>query len=144
MASATWADRVPSAIPGHQPSVSPSVTRSPSLGIPSQLPQLPLVPLAIRLITEKAMEIGDSGTEEEKKIVKKMIIVGLWCIQMKPVNRPAMSEVVEMLEGDMESLQLPPNPVLNLDEKPINTCGESSSMSDYSTESISLVENAYN
>uniref|UniRef100_A0A6N2MPP5 Serine-threonine/tyrosine-protein kinase catalytic domain-containing protein n=1 Tax=Salix viminalis TaxID=40686 RepID=A0A6N2MPP5_SALVM len=90
------------------------------------------------------MEIGDSGSEEEKKIVKKMIIVGLWCIQMNPMNRPAMNEVVEILEGDVESLQLPPNPVLNLDEKPINTCGESSSMSDYSTESASLVENAYN
>ncbi|KAJ6917390.1 hypothetical protein NC652_019677 [Populus alba x Populus x berolinensis] len=64
---------------------------------------------------EKAIEIGDGSTEEEKKIVKKMIIVGLWCIQMNPMNRPAMNEVVEMLEGDMESLQLPPRPVLNLE-----------------------------
>ena len=93
---------------------------------------------------EKAVEIGDGGTEEEKKIVKKMIIVGLLCIQMNPMNRPAMNEVVEMLEGDVESLQLPPKPFLNLYEKPMNTCGESSSMSDYSTESVSLVENAYN
>jgi interleukin-1 receptor-associated kinase 1 len=93
---------------------------------------------------EKAIEIGDGGTEEEEKIVKKMIIAGLWCIQMNPLNRPAMNEVVEMLEGDMESLQLPPRPVLNIDEKPMNTGGESSSMSDYSTESVSLIENAYN
>nr|XP_034892570.1 rust resistance kinase Lr10-like isoform X2 [Populus alba] len=93
---------------------------------------------------EKAIELGDGSTEEEKKIVKKMIIVGLWCIQMNPMNRPAMNEVVEMLEGDIESLQLPPTPVLNLDEKPMNTGGESSSMSDYSSESVSLVENAYN
>ncbi|XP_034892630.1 rust resistance kinase Lr10-like [Populus alba] len=91
---------------------------------------------------EKAIEIGDGGTEEEKKIAKKMIIAGLWCIQMNPLNRPAMNGVVEMLEGDMESLQLPPRPVLNLDEKPMNTGGESSSMSDYSTESVSLIENA--
>jgi interleukin-1 receptor-associated kinase 1 len=55
-----------------------------------------------------------------------------------------MNEVVEMLEGDMESLQLPTRPVLNIDEKPMNTGGESSSMSDYSTESVSLIENAYN
>ena len=95
-----------------------------------------------RVSNEKAIEIGDGSSQEEKKIVKKMIIVGLWCIQMKPVNRPAMNEVVEMLGGDVESLQLPPNPVLNLNEKPINTSGESSSMSDYSTESVSLVENA--
>ncbi|KAL9377568.1 hypothetical protein Peur_028903 [Populus x canadensis] len=93
---------------------------------------------------EKATEIGDGGTEEEEKIVKKMIIAGLWCIQMNPLNRPAMNEVVEMLEGDMESLQLPPTPVLYRDEKPMNTCGESSSMSDYSSESLSLIENAYN
>ncbi|XP_061950408.1 LEAF RUST 10 DISEASE-RESISTANCE LOCUS RECEPTOR-LIKE PROTEIN KINASE-like 2.1 [Populus nigra] len=93
---------------------------------------------------EKAIEIGDGGTEEEEKIVKKMIIVGLWCIQMNPLNRPAMNKVVEMLEGDMKSLQLPPRPVLNLDEKPMNTCGESSSMSDYSSESVNLIENAYN
>jgi interleukin-1 receptor-associated kinase 1 len=93
---------------------------------------------------EKAIEIGDGGTEEEEKIVKKMIIAGLWCIQMNPMNRPAINEVVEMLEGDMESLQLPPKPVLNLYEKPMSTCGESSSMSDYSTGSVSLIENAYN
>jgi interleukin-1 receptor-associated kinase 1 len=93
---------------------------------------------------EKAIEIGDGGTEEEEKIVKKMIIAGLWCIQMNPMNRPAMNEVVEMLEGDMESLQLPPKPVLNLYEKPLSTCGESSFMSDYSTGSVSLIENAYN
>nr|XP_034897813.1 LEAF RUST 10 DISEASE-RESISTANCE LOCUS RECEPTOR-LIKE PROTEIN KINASE-like 2.1 [Populus alba] len=93
---------------------------------------------------EKAIEIGDGGTEEEKKIVKKMVIAGLWCIQMNPLNRPAMNLVVEMLEGDIESLQLPPKPALNVDEKPMNTCGESSSMSDYSSESISLIENAYN
>ncbi|KAG6768636.1 hypothetical protein POTOM_027559 [Populus tomentosa] len=89
-----------------------------------------------RVSNEKAIEIGDGSTEEEKKIVKKMIIVGLWCTQMNPMNRPAMNEVVEMLEGDIESLQLPPRPVLNLDEKPMNTGGESSSMSDYSTESL--------
>uniref|UniRef100_A0A6N2MQR1 Protein kinase domain-containing protein n=1 Tax=Salix viminalis TaxID=40686 RepID=A0A6N2MQR1_SALVM len=87
---------------------------------------------------EKALEIGDGGTEEEKKVVKKMIIVGLWCIPMNPMNRPAMNEVVEMLEGDVESLQLPPKPFLNLYEKPMNICGESSYMSDYSAESVSL------
>ncbi|XP_052310336.1 rust resistance kinase Lr10-like [Populus trichocarpa] len=29
---------------------------------------------------EKAIDIGDGGTEEEQKIVKKMVIAGLWCI----------------------------------------------------------------
>jgi serine/threonine protein kinase len=57
------------------------------------------------------IEIEDT-TEEEKKIVKKMIIVALWCIQLKPNDRPTMSKVVEMLEGDVESLEIPPKPLL--------------------------------
>ncbi|CAJ1971754.1 unnamed protein product [Sphenostylis stenocarpa] len=48
-------------------------------------------------------------TEEEKKIVKKMMIVALWCIQMKPNDRPSMNKVVEMLEGDIEDLEIPEN-----------------------------------
>lgn len=91
----------------------------------------------------KAIEIGDDATEEESKIVKKMIMVGLWCIQMKPMDRPTMKNVVEMLEGDLENLQLPPKPVFNVDETPTNIEGESSSLSGDSTESTSLVENAY-
>ncbi|PRQ32583.1 putative glycerophosphodiester phosphodiesterase, protein kinase RLK-Pelle-LRK10L-2 family [Rosa chinensis] len=59
----------------------------------------------------KEIEIGDA-TEDEMKIIKKMIIVALWCIQMKPIERPSMSKVVEMLEGEIESLQIPPKPFL--------------------------------
>ncbi|XP_040866996.1 rust resistance kinase Lr10 isoform X3 [Glycine max] len=51
-------------------------------------------------------------TKEEKKMVKKMIIVALWCIQLKPNDRPSMNEVVEMLEGDIENLEIPPKPTL--------------------------------
>ncbi|KAK2453211.1 LEAF RUST 10 DISEASE-RESISTANCE LOCUS RECEPTOR-LIKE PROTEIN KINASE 2.1 [Trifolium repens] len=60
---------------------------------------------------EGDIEIKDT-TEEEKKIVKKMIVVALWCIQLKPNDRPTMSRVVEMLEGDVESLEIPPKPLL--------------------------------
>jgi interleukin-1 receptor-associated kinase 1 len=91
----------------------------------------------------KAIEIGVDATEEESKIVKKMIMVGLWCIQMKPMDRPTMKNVVEMLEGDLENLQVPPKPVFNVDETPTNIEGESSSLSGDSSESTSLVENAY-
>ncbi|KAJ1379321.1 Serine/threonine-protein kinase, active site [Sesbania bispinosa] len=52
----------------------------------------------------------ENTTEEDKKILKKMIIVALWCIQMKPCDRPSMNKVVELLEGDVESLQMPPKP----------------------------------
>ncbi|XP_042454292.1 LEAF RUST 10 DISEASE-RESISTANCE LOCUS RECEPTOR-LIKE PROTEIN KINASE-like 2.3 [Zingiber officinale] len=36
-----------------------------------------------------------------KEITKKMMIVGLWCIQIKPENRPSISMVVTMLEGSI-------------------------------------------
>jgi serine/threonine protein kinase len=36
----------------------------------------------------------EEATDEEKKIGKKIIIVALWCIQMKPSDRPSMNKVV--------------------------------------------------
>ncbi|XP_021818148.1 rust resistance kinase Lr10-like isoform X1 [Prunus avium] len=54
----------------------------------------------------------DDATEEEKKIIKKMIIAALWCIQLKPSDRPSMNKVIEMLEGEVECLQLPPKHLL--------------------------------
>ncbi|XP_072093709.1 LEAF RUST 10 DISEASE-RESISTANCEUS RECEPTOR-LIKE PROTEIN KINASE-like 2.4 isoform X3 [Arachis hypogaea] len=50
---------------------------------------------------------------EEDDVVKKMTMVGLWCIQPIPNDRPTMSRVVEMLEGSMNSLEMPPRPVLS-------------------------------
>ncbi|KAG6715355.1 hypothetical protein I3842_05G247800 [Carya illinoinensis] len=55
----------------------------------------------------------ENGTEEEKKIAKQVIVVALWCIQMKPTDRPSMNKVVEMLEGSIENLQIPPKPFLS-------------------------------
>uniref|UniRef100_A0A6N2LK27 Protein kinase domain-containing protein n=1 Tax=Salix viminalis TaxID=40686 RepID=A0A6N2LK27_SALVM len=54
----------------------------------------------------------EDATEHEKKTTTKMIIVVLWCIQLKPVDRPSMHKVVEMLESDVESLRMPPKPFL--------------------------------
>ncbi|KDP42826.1 hypothetical protein JCGZ_23768 [Jatropha curcas] len=73
------------------------------------------------------LEVEDA-TEEENKIARKMIITGLWCIQMKPSDRPPMNKVIEMLEGDLENLQLPPRPVLYPAESFAKDEGESSSM----------------
>ncbi|KAL6276511.1 hypothetical protein ACE6H2_020112 [Prunus campanulata] len=69
------------------------------------------------------IEIGDDATDEEKKIVKKMMMVGLWCIQMKPIERPSMNKVVEMLEGEIESLQMPPRPFLHPQQIPTDEVG---------------------
>ncbi|EOA25155.1 hypothetical protein CARUB_v10018466mg [Capsella rubella] len=56
---------------------------------------------------------GDSIiTDEEEKIAKKLVLVALWCIQMNPSDRPPMIKVIEMLEGNLEALQVPPNPFL--------------------------------
>ncbi|XP_077244661.1 LEAF RUST 10 DISEASE-RESISTANCE LOCUS RECEPTOR-LIKE PROTEIN KINASE-like 2.1 [Tasmannia lanceolata] len=52
-------------------------------------------------------------TEEEEKTARKMILVGLWCIQTDPANRPSMNRALEMLEGTLESLQMPPKPFLS-------------------------------
>uniref|UniRef100_A0A6N2K7D5 non-specific serine/threonine protein kinase n=1 Tax=Salix viminalis TaxID=40686 RepID=A0A6N2K7D5_SALVM len=60
----------------------------------------------------KCIEVQEDATEHEKKTTKKMIIVALWCIQLKPNDRPSMHKVVEMLESDVESLQKPTKPFL--------------------------------
>ncbi|RVW57745.1 Rust resistance kinase Lr10 [Vitis vinifera] len=59
----------------------------------------------------EAIEIGDAK-EEDMKYILKMIMVALWCVQMKPMDRPSMSKALEMLEGDVELLQMPPKPTL--------------------------------
>ena len=56
---------------------------------------------------EKRIHIDDEG---DAKIAKKLAIVGLWCIQWHPVDRPSMQMVVQMLEGDQDRLPIPPNP----------------------------------
>ncbi|XP_012856969.1 PREDICTED: probable receptor-like protein kinase At1g67000 [Erythranthe guttata] len=48
--------------------------------------------------------------EEGNSIARKLSIVGLWCIQWCPTDRPSMKVVVQMLEGECDDLTLPPNP----------------------------------
>ncbi len=47
----------------------------------------------------------------------------------KPCNRPPMNKVLDMLEGDLESLELPPRPALYPAESMNMDGGESSSIS---------------
>ncbi|XP_073006719.1 rust resistance kinase Lr10-like isoform X1 [Typha latifolia] len=58
------------------------------------------------------MGMGDAS-DDEKGIAKKLVIVALWCIQMNPVDRPSMSKVIEMLEGNLEDLDMPQRPFLS-------------------------------
>ena len=50
---------------------------------------------------------------ETIEIVRKMIVVGLWCIQVLPTDRPTMTRVVEMLECSTSNLELPPKVLLS-------------------------------
>nr|XP_034889458.1 LEAF RUST 10 DISEASE-RESISTANCE LOCUS RECEPTOR-LIKE PROTEIN KINASE-like 2.7 isoform X2 [Populus alba] len=61
----------------------------------------------------KISTLHGGTTEEEEEIVEKMIFVGLWCIQTIPSHRPSMTKVVEMFEGSLQSLQIPPRPFLS-------------------------------
>ncbi|KAF3431901.1 hypothetical protein FNV43_RR26637 [Rhamnella rubrinervis] len=63
-----------------------------------------------RLELDEELGLKRIMNEVEKIEVKKMIIVSLLCVQANPSNRPAMSKVIEMLEGTLGSLQMPPKP----------------------------------
>ncbi|KAJ6868512.1 hypothetical protein NC651_033555 [Populus alba x Populus x berolinensis] len=63
--------------------------------------------------------IGDDGFElngvtnaEQSDIVRQIAIVGLWCILTNPSDRPSMRKVIEMLEGPLGALKIPPKPRL--------------------------------
>ncbi|KAL6190346.1 hypothetical protein ACLB2K_036744 [Fragaria x ananassa] len=66
-----------------------------------------------RLELDEELGLHGIRSEEDKARARKLIIVSLWCIQTDPSNRPAMREVIEMLEGSVESLKIPPKPYLS-------------------------------
>jgi len=61
------------------------------------------------LIEDKDVRVNIDN-EGDVRIAKKLALVGLWCIQWNPVDRPSMKTVVQMLEGDGENLIAPPAP----------------------------------
>ncbi|KAM3197752.1 hypothetical protein ACQJBY_073059 [Aegilops geniculata] len=71
-----------------------------------------------RLNEQEAGEIAI--VDDMHELEKKLCIIGLWCIQMKSHDRPTMSEVIEMLEGGADSLQMPSRPFF-CDEGHIHT-----------------------
>eukprot|EP00262_Sarcandra_glabra_P022075 TRINITY_DN960_c0_g2_i1.p1 TRINITY_DN960_c0_g2~~TRINITY_DN960_c0_g2_i1.p1 ORF type:complete len:648 (+),score=54.70 TRINITY_DN960_c0_g2_i1:68-2011(+) len=68
----------------------------------------------------------ENMTGHEDEIARKLCLVGLWCIQMKPSNRPSMSKVIEMLEGGTNDLQMPPKPFLCSSPQQISAIDECS------------------
>uniref|UniRef100_A0A0E0JDT4 Protein kinase domain-containing protein n=1 Tax=Oryza punctata TaxID=4537 RepID=A0A0E0JDT4_ORYPU len=55
---------------------------------------------------------------ENEEIARKITLVGLWCIQTAPGNRPSMSKVIEMLEKNINELEMPPKPILSCPAAP--------------------------
>ncbi|XP_078175330.1 LEAF RUST 10 DISEASE-RESISTANCE LOCUS RECEPTOR-LIKE PROTEIN KINASE-like 2.5 [Carex rostrata] len=64
-----------------------------------------------RLVEGSSLQTCDVSIETGE-IAKKMGMVGLWCTQTSPVNRPSMNIVVEMLEKSLGELEMPPKPYL--------------------------------
>ncbi|XP_057803920.1 LEAF RUST 10 DISEASE-RESISTANCE LOCUS RECEPTOR-LIKE PROTEIN KINASE-like 2.8 isoform X2 [Salvia miltiorrhiza] len=66
---------------------------------------------------EKAEENNgnDDENESRKSLVHKMTIVALWCIQIRPDDRPSMHKVLEMLEADVKHLHIPDYPPQSAD-----------------------------
>ncbi|PIA58857.1 hypothetical protein AQUCO_00400006v1, partial [Aquilegia coerulea] len=63
-----------------------------------------------RLVSNMDLELYGITTPEEEQTARKMILVGLWCVQTDPTVRPQMSEVVQMLKGSLQTLQIPSRP----------------------------------
>ncbi|XP_052119122.1 LEAF RUST 10 DISEASE-RESISTANCE LOCUS RECEPTOR-LIKE PROTEIN KINASE-like 2.2 [Arachis duranensis] len=89
------------------------------------------------------IEIEILMDEETNKLAKKMFITALWCIQLKPSDRPSMNKVVKMLEGDVASIEMPPRPsyypndMIHKDSEinsGVTTSNDSSSCSDFEEE----------
>ncbi|CAH8389258.1 unnamed protein product [Eruca vesicaria subsp. sativa] len=76
---------------------------------------------------EQTWRFGDEITREEKETAKKMVLVGLWCIQPCPLDRPPMNKVVVMMDGSLDALEIPPNPSMHISRGFIAEC---SSLSD--------------
>ncbi|XWS69447.1 hypothetical protein CRYUN_Cryun04dG0179900 [Craigia yunnanensis] len=50
-------------------------------------------------------------TKTDAIIARKLFIIGLWCTQTQASDRPSLTRVVEMLQGNIDYLEMPPKPV---------------------------------
>ncbi|KAF3431909.1 hypothetical protein FNV43_RR26645 [Rhamnella rubrinervis] len=66
-----------------------------------------------RLELDEELRLKRITNEDDNDKARKMITTSLWCIQTDPSSRPTISKVIEMLEGSLDSLQVPPKPFLS-------------------------------
>ncbi|MBA0733517.1 hypothetical protein Gogos_017523 [Gossypium gossypioides] len=93
-----------------------------------------------RLDHGEDIEFGDVS-DDEKVMVRKMIITAFWCIQLLPTNRPSMSKVLKMLETDVELFEMPPKPFYQL---PLQTSMEVHSGKNLNDETSTSLETVTN
>ncbi|XP_006348220.1 glycerophosphodiester phosphodiesterase protein kinase domain-containing GDPDL2-like, partial [Solanum tuberosum] len=86
----------------------------------------------------KEIPVDEEANDGENKMARKLSLVALWCIQTNPIQRPSMSRVLEMLEGEVEVLEVPPQP---LQSQRIVHQLMGSSMT-FSSDSMALLENS--
>ncbi|XP_051223221.2 rust resistance kinase Lr10-like [Lolium perenne] len=72
-----------------------------------------------KVITGQDSVLTREMTEEEKVKMRQLAIVALWCIQWNPKNRPSMTNVVNMLTGRLQNLQIPPKPFVSSETYPV-------------------------
>ncbi|KAL0462012.1 UNVERIFIED_CONTAM: LEAF RUST 10 DISEASE-RESISTANCE LOCUS RECEPTOR-LIKE PROTEIN KINASE-like 2.1 [Sesamum latifolium] len=84
-----------------------------------------------QVVVNVSTNSNDLMIEEEEETTRKMFLVGFWCIQTNPSDRPRMSKVVEMLEGSVQSIPIPPKPVLFTPTFPTSGPEFSSTLSAY-------------
>ncbi|XP_056160243.1 rust resistance kinase Lr10-like [Syzygium oleosum] len=86
-------------------------------------------------VIEGASVEMEEVVEEERKVIKKMIVVALWCIQLIPDHRPPMNKVLEMLEGDIGNIQMPPKPHIYPPHEPVDDDQVDTELETFSTSS---------
>ncbi|KAL0395937.1 UNVERIFIED_CONTAM: LEAF RUST 10 DISEASE-RESISTANCE LOCUS RECEPTOR-LIKE PROTEIN KINASE-like 2.1 [Sesamum calycinum] len=84
-----------------------------------------------QVVVNVSTNSNDLMIEDEEETTRKMFLVGFWCIQTNPSDRPSMSKVVEMLEGSVQSIPIPPKPVLFTPIPPTSAPEFSSTLSAY-------------
>ncbi|XP_042493308.1 rust resistance kinase Lr10-like isoform X2 [Macadamia integrifolia] len=80
--------------------------------------EVPLLPMIIvgEDVTIEVEEEDERDHGGEEELVERMCLVGLWCIQHIPSNRPSMDRVIQMLEGTVE-IGIPPHPFPQLTQQ---------------------------